>query len=97
MATHLSGANRPQGHQVSFKPLMSKQDKKIRSLKKKLEDISKLKEKKASGMTLEVNQLNKIESEHTILQELQQLRVSSAEQVTSFLNYHQIKLLFILV
>uniref|UniRef100_A0A915DV56 Eukaryotic translation initiation factor 2A n=1 Tax=Ditylenchus dipsaci TaxID=166011 RepID=A0A915DV56_9BILA len=69
-------ANKPA--YVSTKPPLSEHEKKLKSLEKKLEDISKLKEKKASGVTLELNQEEKIKNEHTLLEEIQQLRVSLA-------------------
>lgn len=50
-------------------------DKKIKNLNKKLSDIDKLKQQKAAGKQLEINQLAKIESEVTLLQELAQLKL----------------------
>ncbi|CAH0747244.1 unnamed protein product [Diatraea saccharalis] len=50
-------------------------DKKIKNLNKKLSDIEKLKQQKAAGKQLELNQLAKIESEASLLQELAQLRL----------------------
>ncbi|RVE49429.1 hypothetical protein evm_005941 [Chilo suppressalis] len=50
-------------------------DKKIKSLNKKLSDIDKLKQQKAAGKQLELNQLAKIDSEASLLQELAQLRL----------------------
>lgn len=50
-------------------------DKKIKNLNKKLSDIDKLKQQKASGKQLELNQLAKIEQEPALLQELAQLRL----------------------
>lgn len=50
-------------------------DKKIKNLNKKLSDIEKLKQQKAAGKQLELNQLAKIEQEAALLQELAQLRL----------------------
>ncbi|XP_063834256.1 eukaryotic translation initiation factor 2A [Ostrinia nubilalis] len=50
-------------------------DKKIKNLNKKLSDIDKLKQQKAAGKTLELNQLEKIKNEPALLQELAQLRL----------------------
>lgn len=50
-------------------------DKKIKNLNKKLNDIEKLKQQKAAGKQLELNQLAKINSEAALLQELAQLRL----------------------
>ncbi|OWR51333.1 putative Eukaryotic translation initiation factor 2A, partial [Danaus plexippus plexippus] len=50
-------------------------DKKIKNLNKKLNDIEKLKQQKASGKQLELNQLAKIENEAALLQELAQLKL----------------------
>ncbi|CAG9575982.1 unnamed protein product [Danaus chrysippus] len=50
-------------------------DKKIKNLNKKLSDIEKLKQQKASGKQLELNQLAKIENEAALLQELAQLKL----------------------
>lgn len=50
-------------------------DKKIKNLNKKLSDIDKLKQQKASGKQLEINQLAKIEGEAALLKELAQLRL----------------------
>eukprot|EP01043_Picozoa_sp_COSAG02_P030010 COSAG02_NODE_1895_length_10468_cov_4.296268_8_plen_164_part_00 len=47
--------------------------KKARSLQKKLRQIAQLKEKKASGVVLEVNQLSKIDTEASIRAELDAL------------------------
>lgn len=52
---------------------LSKDDieKKIRGLKKKLKQISQLKEKRANGGQLEVEQVEKINTEQDVLQELE--------------------------
>ncbi|XP_013167113.1 PREDICTED: eukaryotic translation initiation factor 2A-like [Papilio xuthus] len=50
-------------------------DKKIKNLNKKLSDIEKLKQQKAAGKALELNQLAKIDSEQTLLQELEKLKL----------------------
>ncbi|XP_041974244.1 eukaryotic translation initiation factor 2A isoform X2 [Aricia agestis] len=50
-------------------------DKKIKNLNKKLSDIEKLKQQKAAGKQLELNQLAKIDSEPALLQELAQLKL----------------------
>jgi len=49
--------------------------KKYRNLKKKLEQIDKLKEQQRLGKKLEVNQLDKIKKEGEILKELQDLHL----------------------
>ncbi|XP_045761274.1 eukaryotic translation initiation factor 2A [Maniola jurtina] len=50
-------------------------DKKIKNLNKKLSDIEKLKQQKAAGKQLELNQKAKIDSEAALLQELAQLKL----------------------
>ncbi|XP_045513487.1 eukaryotic translation initiation factor 2A [Pieris brassicae] len=50
-------------------------DKKIKNLNKKLSDIDKLKQQKAAGKPLELNQLAKIENEAALLKELEQLKL----------------------
>ncbi|XP_050673371.1 eukaryotic translation initiation factor 2A isoform X1 [Leptidea sinapis] len=50
-------------------------DKKIKNLNKKLNDIEKLKQQKAAGKQLELNQLAKIDNEAALLQEIAQLRL----------------------
>ncbi|CAG4963296.1 unnamed protein product [Parnassius apollo] len=50
-------------------------DKKIKNINKKLNDIEKLKQQKAAGKPLELNQLAKIDNEQALLQELAQLRL----------------------
>lgn len=52
---------------------ISPEEKKLRSLLKKLRAIEGLKERKANGDTLEVTQLQKIESEPKVLEELKQM------------------------
>ncbi|XP_048747490.2 eukaryotic translation initiation factor 2A-like isoform X2 [Ostrea edulis] len=51
-------------------------DKKVRNLKKKIQQIEKLKEQQQSGKQLELNQIEKIKSEESLLQELAALEVS---------------------
>ncbi|XP_026764409.2 eukaryotic translation initiation factor 2A isoform X1 [Galleria mellonella] len=50
-------------------------DKKIKNINKKLSDIDKLKQQKAAGKQLELNQLAKIENEQALQQELDLLRL----------------------
>ncbi|XP_048005469.1 eukaryotic translation initiation factor 2A isoform X2 [Leguminivora glycinivorella] len=50
-------------------------DKKIKNINKKLSDIEKLKQQKAAGKPLEINQKAKIETEAALLKELAQLRL----------------------
>ncbi|XP_073945804.1 eukaryotic translation initiation factor 2A [Choristoneura fumiferana] len=50
-------------------------DKKIKNINKKLSDIEKLKQLKAAGKALEINQKAKIEGEAALLKELEQLRL----------------------
>ena len=47
--------------------------KRVRNLKKKLTQIQQLRERKASGATLETEQQAKLDSEASILQELESL------------------------
>lgn len=54
----------------------SDKDRKIRSVAKKLSDIKKLKSRQSQGLTLELNQLNKIEMEARYLEELKALKLS---------------------
>ncbi|XP_071839266.1 eukaryotic translation initiation factor 2A-like [Apostichopus japonicus] len=51
-------------------------DKRIKTLKKKLKAIEKLKEQQQSGKPLEANQLEKLQTEESILQELKHLDIS---------------------
>ncbi|XP_014206946.1 eukaryotic translation initiation factor 2A [Copidosoma floridanum] len=48
-------------------------NKKMKKIKQKLEQISKLKEQQAQGKQLEINQLDKIKKESELLKELEQL------------------------
>jgi len=66
-------ANNKTAQPTSTKPPISERERKIKNLEKKLDDISKLKERKASGATLELNQMDKIKSEISLRQELQLL------------------------
>lgn len=50
-------------------------DKKIKNLKKKLKAIEQLKEQQASGKTLEINQIEKIQKEDDLLKELEDLQL----------------------
>ncbi|KAG7304377.1 hypothetical protein JYU34_011317 [Plutella xylostella] len=50
-------------------------DKKIKNINKKLADIEKLKQMKAAGKPLEINQKQKIETEAALLKEIEQLRL----------------------
>ncbi|VDD86364.1 unnamed protein product [Enterobius vermicularis] len=59
---------------ASAKPGLSEQEKKIRNLQRKIDDIAKLKKKKEDGMVLETNQLAKIEKESELIAELQRLK-----------------------
>ncbi len=45
-------------------------------VKQKLKAIEKLKEQKAGGKVLEANQLEKIQGEHALVKELQQLELN---------------------
>lgn len=51
-------------------------DKKIRNLRKKIQQIEKLKEQQKSGKQLELNQIEKLKTEGSLLQELAALEVS---------------------
>jgi translation initiation factor 2A len=66
-----------QNQPSAAKPLLSEREKKIRNLEKKLEDIGKLKSRKAGGGTLELNQLQKLENEDSLRQELEHLKLST--------------------
>ncbi|XP_026188008.1 eukaryotic translation initiation factor 2A [Mastacembelus armatus] len=50
-------------------------DKKIKNLKKKLKAIEELKDQQASGKVLQKNQLEKIQKEHLLLKELEELQL----------------------
>lgn len=50
-------------------------DKKIRNIKKKLQQIEKLKEQQKSGKQLELNQIEKLKTEESLLKELSQLQI----------------------
>jgi uncharacterized protein with WD repeat len=63
---------------VSFKPDESEMDKRIRTVKKKLEEIGKLREKQKSGQSLELNQVEKMKGEDKLRQELEQLQLEMA-------------------
>jgi len=54
-------------------PVDPELDKKIKKVKKKLEQIEKLKEKQAAGEKLELNQTEKIKGEDALLKELEEL------------------------
>jgi len=64
-----SAKRRPSHHRVSVSEADSR-EKRIRALEKKLADIDKLKEKKAEGVQLELNQVAKIESEAALRAEI---------------------------
>ena len=49
-------------------------DKEIRKLQKKLDDIAKLKSKKAAGENLEVNQVQKLDKEAELVAEMKKLK-----------------------
>ena len=49
--------------------------KKVRNLKKKLQQIEKLKQQQAAGKTLELNQREKLSREEEVLDELAQLQL----------------------
>ena len=49
-------------------------EKEVRKLQKKLDDIAKLKSRKANGETLEVNQLAKIDKESKLVAEMKKLK-----------------------
>ncbi|XP_061185525.1 eukaryotic translation initiation factor 2A-like [Saccostrea echinata] len=51
-------------------------DKRIRNLKKKIQQVEKLKEQQRSGKQLELNQIEKIKTEDSLLKELAALEVS---------------------
>ncbi|WAR28155.1 EIF2A-like protein [Mya arenaria] len=51
-------------------------DKKIRNLRKKLQQVEKLKEQQAAGKTLEKNQLEKLKTEDSLLEEIEALEIS---------------------
>ncbi|KAL3072674.1 hypothetical protein niasHS_017648 [Heterodera schachtii] len=51
--------------------------KKIRTLQKKLDDISKLKTKRAAGHQLELNQMDKIRNEERLLEEMERLTATA--------------------
>ena len=63
---------------VSFKPDESEMDKRIRTLKKKLEDIAKLRQKEKLGQPLELNQVEKMKGEDKLREELEQLQLEMA-------------------
>lgn len=63
-----------------MKPTISETEKKIRNLQKKIDDIAKLKKRKADGETLEANQLQKIDKEEELMDELEKLKVSQETQ-----------------
>ncbi|XP_076436058.1 eukaryotic translation initiation factor 2A-like isoform X2 [Babylonia areolata] len=50
-------------------------DKKIRNLRKKLQQVEKLKEQQKSGKQLELNQMEKLKTEAALLQELKDLEI----------------------
>lgn len=51
-------------------------DKKIKNLRKKLQQVNKLKEQQQAGKQLEVNQLEKLKMEGTLIKEIEQLELS---------------------
>jgi hypothetical protein len=52
-------------------------EKRVKTLKKKLDDIVKLKERVKAGQRLELNQVEKIKSEEKLRQEYEQLQQTS--------------------
>jgi translation initiation factor 2A len=75
MATHLMGGAGSEG--VSGGGGGDIAEKKIRNLKKKLRQIEQLKQQQAEGGTLELNQLEKIKTEESILAEIEKLELDS--------------------
>jgi translation initiation factor 2A len=75
MATHLMGGAGSEG--VSGGGGGDIAEKKIRNLKKKLRQIEQLKQQQADGGTLELNQLEKIKTEDSILAEIEKLELDS--------------------
>uniref|UniRef100_A0A0N5AT36 Eukaryotic translation initiation factor 2A n=1 Tax=Syphacia muris TaxID=451379 RepID=A0A0N5AT36_9BILA len=75
---HLRKAGSKKGALISNSPsqkvTLSEQEKKIKNLQRKIDDIAKLKKKKADGCTLEANQLAKIEKEAELIAELERLK-----------------------
>lgn len=64
---------------VIYKPQISKQEqdeKKIKNLERKINEIKILKEKRDNGITLELNQIIKISQELELLKELKELNVN---------------------
>ncbi|XP_033637259.1 eukaryotic translation initiation factor 2A-like [Asterias rubens] len=79
MASYVLG----QAHHTPVTPISAQDeniatetDKKIKSLRKKLKAIEKLKEQKAGGKVLEANQLEKVQGEAALVKELQQLELN---------------------
>ena len=66
MANNLLKKDPPQGGSGD-------KDKKMKKIKKSLQAIEKLKLKKANGEQLEINQLQKIDTEEQLKKELEQL------------------------
>lgn len=61
---------------LGFKP---SDEKKLRNLKKKLQDIRQLKDRHSEGRTLEANQLRKISTYHQVASEIQELEAKASK------------------
>jgi len=67
----------PQTTEVTSSSQPIDKQKKLKNLRKKLRQIQDLKEQQASGKTLEKGQIDKISGEASLIQEIQQLELSS--------------------
>ncbi|XP_029186195.2 eukaryotic translation initiation factor 2A-like [Acropora millepora] len=67
----------PQTKEVTSSSQPTDKQKKLKNLRKKLRQIQDLKEQQASGKTLEKGQIDKISGEASLIQEIQQLELSS--------------------
>ncbi|KAH7696508.1 hypothetical protein AAVH_36421, partial [Aphelenchoides avenae] len=66
---------KPEDPNAPPKSQLSETERKIKKVQKTLEDIAKLRERRAKGEALEVNQLAKIDKEQELLAELDALRL----------------------
>ncbi|CAD6196981.1 unnamed protein product [Caenorhabditis auriculariae] len=60
----------------AVKPQQSDNERKVMNLKKKIDDIQKLKERIKNGEELQVNQLDKVKKEQEFLDEIKKLQIS---------------------
>lgn len=76
MAKYLLGNNQPTQPQNPAASGNADTEKKIKNLKKKLQNIEKLKQQQRDGKQLEKNQIEKLATEADLIAQLRKLEVS---------------------